>query len=75
MSLHGPEYIIVGLITFWLAMLIACLLNRSLSPANKLIWTLVILLGTFPGAGIYFFVIYIPGFFKPRRAVHEDQLR
>lgn len=58
------DYAILLLFAFWLGMLIDCLCNKSLGRWDKLIWTLVILLGVFLGAIVYTLMVFPRHFFK-----------
>jgi hypothetical protein len=46
----------IGLLAFWIWMLVDCLQNTPSDDNQKLIWVLVIVLASWLGALIYFFV-------------------
>lgn len=48
------------LLGFWIWMLIDCLKHEAIEGHDRLVWTLVIVLLKFFGAGIYYFLRYRP---------------
>jgi hypothetical protein len=63
---------LVAVITvFWIWMIIDCATKESDTGNSKIVWILIILLGSFIGAGIYYCVR------RPRREweAHEQMLR
>lgn len=62
MSLGGPELIIIlllgfslGVIAFWIWMLVDCIQNEAAEDNNRMIWVIVIALAGGIGALVYFF--------------------
>ena len=62
MSLGGPELIIIlllgfslGVIAFWIWMLVDCIQNEPAEDNNRMIWVIVIALAGGIGALVYFF--------------------
>lgn len=54
---RGPGGLIgLALLIFWIWVLVDCLRNEPSRGHDRLIWVLVILLGNFIGAAIYFFL-------------------
>jgi len=51
---HGPELVILLLSAFWIWMLIDCLLNKTLTGSQKILWLLLIFFTHILGAILYF---------------------
>ena len=48
----------IGLVGFWIWMLVDCLTRETASGSERIVWTMVILLTKLFGAALYFFLRY-----------------
>jgi len=62
----------VALFAFWIWMIIDCAKRKFNNDIEKIVWILVIVLGTWVGALVYFLVIW---FYNPRGLAAKQRKR